>query len=197
MIKYISAIFALLFLTVAPAAAVTLTVGIDSISGDGASADLGFYSTTGADGTFRLQTITVHPEPLLFLSFPGAPFNVNGVTAGGGNAYLYDSSSGVMTVTGALAGITGDFAFPGDRSFSFDIQLASDLSYIGLSDLPAFYSTATAVQGSVTAFFSGDPSGPLSRQTLTFSSPSEVPLPAGAALLLSGLIFLGLKRKAS
>lgn len=195
MFKIILVFFNLFFLTVTPAAAVTLAVGIDSITGDGASTNLGFYSTTGADGTFDLQTTTVNPEPLLFLSFSGTPFSVSGVTAGDGNNYLYDPGSGVMSVTGTLAGLTGDFEFPGDRSFSFDIQLASGLAFTGLADLPDFYATATSVEGSVTAFFSRDPGGPFSMQTLAFSSLSEVPLSAGVVLLLSGLVLLGLKRR--
>ena len=193
MLKKISAFFILILTAAAPA--VALTVQIDGISGGGASDSLGFYSTTGADGTFELQTTAINPEPLLFLSFPGDPFSVSGVTAGGGNSYLYDPVSGVMSVTGALAGLTGDFDFPGGRDFDFDIQLDSGLTFTGLSDLPAFYGTASAVQGSVTAFFSRDPSGPFFEQTLTFSSPGEVPLPAGGALLLCGLVLLGLKRR--
>lgn len=197
MIRTISAFLTLLCLTVTQAAAVTLTVGIDSITGDGASSDFGFYSMTGDDGTFQLQTTTVNPEPLLFLSFPGSPFNVSGVTAGTGNNYAYDTGSGIMTVTGNLAGLTGNFGFPGGRSFNFDIQLDAGLTYTGTSDLPSFYSTATGVVGSVTAFFFQDDEGPVLEQTLEFSSATVVPLPAGGLMLLSGLVLLGLKRKKS
>ncbi len=197
MIRTLSSAFAVVFFTALQAAAVTLTVGIDDITGDGQSTNLGFYSTTGADGTFRLETMTIFPEPLLFLSFPGAPFNVSGVTAGDGNTYDYDPITGVMTVSGDLAGLTGDFDFPGGRDFEYDIQLGTGLTFTDVSDLPALYSTATAVQGNVTAFFSRDPNGPFAQQTLTFSSPSQIPLPAGVVLLLSGLGILRLKRKST
>lgn len=179
-----------------PAHAVTLDVQIDSITGGGAATNSGFYSTTGADGTFLLDTTTLTPEPLLFFSFPGAVFNVSGVTAGDGNSYGYDSGTGVMRVAGSLAGLTGDFAFPGGRSFVFDIQLASGLTYTGSSDLPDFYQTATSVKGEVSAFFFQGPSDPVLAQNLTFSSPNPVPLPAGGLLLISALAMIGLTRRA-
>lgn len=194
--KRISAFFALLLLTVGPAAATTLNIVIDSITGDGESTNLGFYSISGDDGTFRIITSTDRPEPPVFFSFPGEPFKVDGVTARG-NTYAYEPTSGILTMTGFLGGVTGDFEFPGLREFTYDIQVDAGLSFTGLSDLPDFYNTATGVSGSVRAFFSRDIDGPFFEQTLSFSSPSEVPLPAGAGLLLSGLILLGLKRKLS
>ncbi|MGR3511432.1 MAG: LPXTG cell wall anchor domain-containing protein [Paracoccaceae bacterium] len=197
MLRQIASALTLLFLTFQPASAVTLTVDITSISGPGDSTNFGFYSTTGASGTFSNNNS--FPEPLLSFSFPGSPFNVSGVTAGfGSNAYAYDPSTGILDVSGTLAGLTGDFDFPGGRSFSYVIQAATGLSFSGNADLAGIYDTMTGVSGTVSAFFFPDPNDfdTAFAQTMTFSSEtSEIPLPAGGLLLLSGLGLLALRRR--
>lgn len=197
MIRIFAYAFTLLFLTFQSASAVTLTVNITSISGPGESANFGFYSTTGAPGTF--SNFNGFPEPILSFSFPGSPFTVSGLTGNfPTNMYSYDSTTGVFNASGTLAGVTGDFSFPGGRSFDFVIQAATGLSFTGISDLAGIYDTMTGVSGTVTAFFFPNPSdlNTAFEQTLTFSTDvSEIPLPAGAVLLLSGLGLLAMRRR--
>lgn len=196
--KFVSTLFTLIFLTFSPAYSATLAVQITSITGDGEASNLGFYSTTGAPGEFRNITPVLTPEPLLVLSFPGSPFNVTGITAGGGNTYSYEPTTGLLNVSGQLAGVTGDFIFPGSRAFDFVIQSTPGLAFSSFADLDPIYEAMTAVQGSVTAFFFPNPSdlSTAFQQTLTFSSDvSEIPLPAGAVLLLSGLGLLAMRRR--
>ena len=186
----------LLIVVATPIAAGTVTFDIvfDRVEGEGAAENIGFFGTqtSGAVGIGRAivdETATTFPDLVERTNFIA---ELIGGTAGSFflKTLVADGAAGTVTVSGALGGLTG--LFPGINFISASNYefVFSGSAFTSIADSVGIESFLSGAQ--MSGFFSGffftdaNPDVGLS-QTVFFSSPSEVPLPGAAFLLLSGL----------
>lgn len=206
----ISRVLAALFVVVAfvgaaRAATFEYPVRITAISGEGEAMNIGFFSTgsVGDLGTGSARTDiafpTETPTPFDFdnsifgVTFPGiataVSFSPNPVT--------HDPLAGTVTVNGFLGGLTGPYPGFEPSASAFEFVYSGVPGPIGsVGDYETFLSGATMSGFVSAAFFLEGEFDDGYLQRIDFESVSQVPLPAGALLLLSGLGILAIRRKA-
>ncbi len=198
-------IFCALFTFTASASAATFSYDLilTSVTGDGGPQGVGFFGSASVGETGTGGVIIDETETDFNFALQDAFFSaqIGGGTAGSffQKTFAQDSSTGTVTISGQLGGLTGIFPGYFISAGAYEFVYTSTPGFLPITsaaDLTMFLSGA-----SMSGFFSGafvsladDNIG--FNQTVSFEgSTAPIPLPAGMVLLLSGLGALGLMRR--
>ena len=192
------ALFLIIPLLALPAAAATFEYDIEitSITGDGEAEGIGFFSTGSVGDTGTGRAIIEdgfpldYPTTLVISQFQASFFGIATAGTFGPKTVVHDTVAGTLTVSGFLGGVTGpytDFLSAGAFEFVYTGVAGGPVisSNSGLNDFLADATMSGFFEGIF--FVNGEFDNGFS-QTISFGAvTSEVPLPAGALLLLTAL----------